>query len=94
MTIGSNIQPGASVDYTVGTSLPGTLGRTGVISTPHGDIHTPAFVPVGYQGDGQDGAAGVGGRARCAGRAGQCLPPVPAAGASEIIDAAGGPGNS
>ncbi|MBR5949976.1 MAG: tRNA-guanine transglycosylase, partial [Actinomycetaceae bacterium] len=23
------------------------LGRTGVIHTPHGDIHTPAFVPVG-----------------------------------------------
>lgn len=23
------------------------LGRTGVIQTPHGDIHTPAFIPVG-----------------------------------------------
>lgn len=23
------------------------LGRAGVISTPHGDIHTPAFIPVG-----------------------------------------------
>lgn len=25
----------------------GGHGRTGVISTPHGDIHTPAFIPVG-----------------------------------------------
>ncbi|WP_374207077.1 tRNA guanosine(34) transglycosylase Tgt [Mycolicibacterium sp. OfavD-34-C] len=29
--------------------LPGRLGRTGVISTPHGDIHTPAFIAVGTQ---------------------------------------------
>lgn len=27
--------------------LPGTQGRTGVIHTPHGDIRTPAFIPVG-----------------------------------------------
>lgn len=27
--------------------MSGTLGRTGVISTPHGQINTPAFVPVG-----------------------------------------------
>lgn len=27
--------------------LDGTLGRAGVFSTPHGDIQTPAFVPVG-----------------------------------------------
>lgn len=27
--------------------LPGTLARTGVIHTPHGDIHTPAFIVVG-----------------------------------------------
>jgi len=29
--------------------LPGRLGRAGVIRTPHGDIHTPAFVAVGTQ---------------------------------------------
>ena len=28
-------------------ALPGTLGRTGVITTPHGTIRTPAFIPVG-----------------------------------------------
>ena len=29
---------------------PGTLGRAGVIHTPHGDIETPAFVTVGTKG--------------------------------------------
>lgn len=33
--------------FTVGTRLEGTGGRTGVIHTPHGDIRTPAFTPVG-----------------------------------------------
>ncbi|MCD5380959.1 MAG: tRNA-guanine(34) transglycosylase, partial [Candidatus Pacebacteria bacterium] len=28
----------------------GTLGRAGVINTPHGDIETPAFVVVGTKG--------------------------------------------
>jgi queuine tRNA-ribosyltransferase len=32
--------------FEVRTRLPGRLGRTGVISTPHGEIHTPAFVAV------------------------------------------------
>jgi len=27
--------------------LPGTRARAGVLGTPHGDIHTPAFIPVG-----------------------------------------------
>ncbi|ELN8686855.1 tRNA-guanine transglycosylase, partial [Escherichia coli] len=27
--------------------LEGTLARTGTIHTPHGDIRTPAFIPVG-----------------------------------------------
>lgn len=29
--------------------LDGALGRSGVISTPHGEIKTPAFIPVGTQ---------------------------------------------
>ena len=33
--------------FEVGTRLDGTLGRTGLIRTPHGDISTPAFTPVG-----------------------------------------------
>jgi queuine tRNA-ribosyltransferase len=33
--------------FTLGRELPGALGRTGTIETPHGQIRTPAFVPVG-----------------------------------------------
>jgi queuine tRNA-ribosyltransferase len=33
--------------FTVGNRLPGVLGRTGLLSTPHGDIATPAFIAVG-----------------------------------------------
>ena len=29
------------------TALPGRLGRTGMITTPHGTIRTPAFIAVG-----------------------------------------------
>jgi len=33
--------------FAPGTQLPEKLGRTGVITTPHGQIATPAFIPVG-----------------------------------------------
>ncbi|MEJ7634355.1 tRNA guanosine(34) transglycosylase Tgt [Aeromicrobium sp.] len=33
--------------FTVGKELEGALGRSGTIVTPHGDIRTPAFIPVG-----------------------------------------------
>ena len=36
-----------SFGFTPRTRLPGRLGRTGVIDTPHGSIETPAFVAVG-----------------------------------------------
>ena len=35
--------------FAPGTSIPGRLGRTGVIHTPHGPIRTPAFIVVGTQ---------------------------------------------
>jgi queuine tRNA-ribosyltransferase len=35
--------------FTVNARLPGRGGRCGVIRTPHGDIHTPAFIAVGTQ---------------------------------------------
>ena len=35
-----------SFGFTPGASLPGRLGRAGVIMTPHGTIRTPAFVAV------------------------------------------------
>jgi len=33
--------------FEVKHQLPNRLGRTGVITTPHGEIKTPAFIPVG-----------------------------------------------
>lgn len=33
--------------FSLGTELDNGPGRTGIIHTPHGDIHTPAFIPVG-----------------------------------------------
>jgi queuine tRNA-ribosyltransferase len=35
--------------FTQTHTLPGTHARAGVIHTPHGDIETPAFTPVGTQ---------------------------------------------
>jgi len=34
-------------NFSVEKSLTGHLGRSGVITTPHGQIKTPAFIPVG-----------------------------------------------
>ncbi|WKK60687.1 tRNA guanosine(34) transglycosylase Tgt [Corynebacterium sp. P3-F1] len=45
----TEITPASDLSFDVGTRLdeaPGRHGRTGVIHTPHGDIATPAFVPV------------------------------------------------
>src|SRR3954463_3230129 len=33
--------------FRIEAEIPGRLGRAGVIRTPHGDIHTPAFIAVG-----------------------------------------------
>jgi queuine tRNA-ribosyltransferase len=38
------------VTFEIVKRQPGTLGRAGVIHTPHGDIETPAFVVVGTKG--------------------------------------------
>lgn len=38
------------VSFEIVKRQPGTLGRAGVIHTPHGDIETPAFVVVGTKG--------------------------------------------
>ena len=59
---------------------PDRLGRTGVISTPHGTDRDPGVRRRRHQGHGQGGAAREHGRARRPGRAGQRLPPLPAAG--------------
>ena len=34
-------------NFQVSKTLPNRLGRSGVITTPHGQIKTPAFIPVG-----------------------------------------------
>ncbi len=38
------------ITFEIQKRQPGTLGRAGVIHTPHGDIETPAFVVVGTKG--------------------------------------------
>jgi queuine tRNA-ribosyltransferase len=40
----------APISFEIIKRQPGTLGRAGVIHTPHGDIETPAFVVVGTKG--------------------------------------------
>jgi len=35
------------LEFKIEQKLPGTLGRAGTITTPHGVIHTPAFIAVG-----------------------------------------------
>ncbi|GAB2638249.1 tRNA guanosine(34) transglycosylase Tgt [Gordonia jinhuaensis] len=77
--------------YTVGTRLEGTLGRTGTIHTPHGDIATPAFVPVGTKATVKtvlpESIADVGAQAVLANAYHLYLQP-----GSDIIDEAGGLG--
>ncbi|MFE3271483.1 tRNA guanosine(34) transglycosylase Tgt [Nocardia sp. NPDC059239] len=41
------VSAASEFSFKVGARLEGRHGRTGVISTPHGDIATPAFIPVG-----------------------------------------------
>jgi queuine tRNA-ribosyltransferase len=38
------------ISFEIIKRIPGTLGRAGIIHTPHGDIETPAFVVVGTKG--------------------------------------------
>ena len=38
------------MNFKIEKKLKGGLGRAGVLSTSHGDILTPAFVPVGTKG--------------------------------------------
>ena len=65
--------------FEVGTRLPGQLGRTGMISTPHGGSTTPAFIAVGTKATVKAVLPESIADARRAGGAGQRLPPLPAA---------------
>ena len=77
--------------FVFGTELAGTLGRTGVIRTPHGDIRTPAFIPVGTKATVKtvvpEAVADLGAQAVLANAYHLYLQPGP-----EIVDAAGGLG--
>ena len=73
------------------TSLPGRLGRSGVITTPHGLIRTPAFVAVGTKATVKavlpESVAALGAQAVLANAYHLYLQP-----GADVIDAAGGLG--
>lgn len=46
---GVTAEPRSAFGFTLQATIPGELGRAGVIHTPHGDIATPAFVVVATQ---------------------------------------------
>ncbi|QKT05973.1 tRNA guanosine(34) transglycosylase Tgt [Gordonia sp. X0973] len=81
----------AATRFAVGTPMTSGLGRTGVISTPHGDIATPAFIPVGTKATVKtvvpEAVAELGAQAVLANAYHLYLQPGPG-----IIDAAGGLG--
>lgn len=89
-SVSSEDQP-ADHGFSVGASLPGGRGRTGVIRTPHGEIRTPAFVPVGTKATVKtvlpEAVADLGAQAVLANAYHLYLQPGP-----EIIDEAGGLG--
>ncbi len=44
---GDSPRPDRGFGFEVGETLPGSHGRTGTLTTPHGVIQTPAFIAVG-----------------------------------------------
>jgi queuine tRNA-ribosyltransferase len=73
------------------TALPGRFGRTGMITTPHGTIRTPAFIAVGTKATVKavlpESLAELGAQAVLANAYHLYLQPGP-----DIVDAAGGLG--
>jgi queuine tRNA-ribosyltransferase len=80
-----------SFSFEVGSRLEGGLGRTGVITTPHGTIRTPAFVVVGTKATVKavlpEAVTDLGAQAVLANAYHLFLQP-----GSDIVDAAGGLG--
>lgn len=78
-------------EFTPRVRLQGTAGRTGTLSTPHGEIATPAFVPVGTKATVKtvlpESVAALGAQAVLANAYHLYLQPGP-----EIVDQAGGLG--
>ena len=77
--------------FEIRTRLDGANGRTGIIRTPHGDIQTPAFVPVGTKATVKavlpESMADLGAQALLANAYHLYLQPGP-----DLVDAAGGLG--
>ena len=80
-----------SFSFQVGDRIDGEFGRTGVITTPHGTIRTPAFVVVGTKATVKavlpEAVADLGAQAVLANAYHLFLQPGP-----DIVDAAGGLG--
>jgi queuine tRNA-ribosyltransferase len=95
LSAGPLVERSASVDASFGfmpvMSLPGRLGRSGVITTPHGTIRTPAFVAVGTKATVKavlpESLAALGAQAVLANAFHLYLQP-----GADVIDAAGGLG--
>lgn len=87
------IREGGAPDrgFQVGSRLDGALGRTGTLYTPHGEIRTPAFIPVGtlanVKGLVPEMVVGAGGQAMLANAYHLYLQP-----GADIVDEAGGLG--
>lgn len=81
-----------SFSFEVKRTIPQALGRSGVITTPHGEIKTPAFIPVGTKATVKaalpDSIEDLGAQAVLANAYHLYLQPGP-----ETLDAAGGLGN-
>jgi queuine tRNA-ribosyltransferase len=80
-----------SFSFKVERTIPQALGRSGVITTPHGEIKTPAFIPVGTKATVKaalpDSIEDLGAQAVLANAYHLYLQPGP-----ETLDAAGGLG--
>lgn len=88
----SNTNSGAQFSFAAGVRLPERQARTGLISTPHGQIATPAFIPVGtkatIKGVLPESIKDLGGQAILANAYHLYLQP-----GAEIVDEAGGLGS-
>ena len=75
--------------FSIEQTIPGRQGRTGEISTPHGTIKTPAFIPVGTKATVKsvlpDSVDGIGAQAVLANAYHLYLQPGP-----DVLDEAGG----
>ncbi len=86
------VRDGSGFGFRVGARLPGLQGRTGIITTPHGPIRTPAFIAVGTKATVKsllpESVAALGAQAVLANAYHLYLQP-----GSEVVESAGGLGS-